>query len=105
MCLKEFHTFTFSNREALDRLTKTLWAKYGNKTIKGLLHKAVKLNVPNLENTWNDFTFDELMSMRLTTHWFIAQYLNFRDWKSLKETLSELGDCQFVFGRIEVEIR
>jgi len=104
MCLKEYHIFTFTNREALDRLVRELPHKYGDKTIKGLLHKVILFHL-NMENTWNTLTFDELMTMRLTRHWFDIKSFNLRNWEQYNEVLSKLGDCQFVFGKIEVEIR
>lgn len=105
MCLKEFHIFTFTNREALDRLVRKLWAKYGNKSIKGIFHR-VTLSHPDMgEDIWNSFTYNELMEMKLTKHWFKAEPFTFHDWKNYKKTISRLRGCQFVFGKIEVEIR
>ena len=111
MCLCEYHRFTFSNREAFDRLVRILNDEYGKYLPQGEIYmingyKQYYKHAIKLEKNRNQYTYEELMEYLGDysppfTNW---DYYSITNWEELEQTLNDIKDCKDVFGYIEVEV-
>jgi len=115
MCLKEYHVFTFSNREAYERLLLkfpdyTKKPKEGTvkgKEIKGEI-KVVKEFIgrgwQTMKEDWDGYSYEDLVNMGNIRHWFVLRYYRFWDWESLEKVVKMIGDSPYLFGKVTVTI-
>lgn len=102
-CLKEKHIFSFTNREALERVLNLLRKNYRGKIPRGTIYIAT-VSTP-LKEIWNTLNLEEIMARNRFGGLFITQSLVFYTWREFEKVISQVEDDDYVFGKIEVEVR
>ena len=108
MCLKKWMIFTFSNREAWDRLVNIVEADYGIYIPEGFIHvvrgyRGRGLVIKKGRDSWSYEMLKEQFELpsppfkNLSSHYFAS----WERWIQIKEVVKDETD---VFGRVEIEI-
>jgi len=112
MCLKKFVKFTFSNKEAFERLDEILSNEYGKYTIKGEIiaingYKDYYRHAQIVKKNRNDYPYDELMELLgdfspVFTDWGYYFIYSWDDWHKTRELLKDKED---IFGEVTIELQ
>jgi len=106
MCLKLYHSYTFSNKEAFIRfLGRLRSSEYCAKSPpSGTIYVAYGIRPNHIKKDWNKFTFEELLAME-QIHFFKCKYFGlWWTWKRFFEDMDEIEKAEFVFGKVEIEM-
>lgn len=112
MCLKEYRVFTFTNRDAYERLLLKLksleppesgTAADKAKSIKGLIKEVRSFVRFNKEN-WDKIPFTELEAMEKARGFFSVYYYAFWDWESFAKVEKQVSKAKYLFGKVTVEV-
>lgn len=110
MCLKKFVKYTFSNREAWDRITKIVEEDYSKYVPEGeiyVIREYREWGVKTVKDRRNTLSYDNLMGEIENfyppfKHW---DYYSFLTWDEWRQTREDVGDIQDVFGYVELELQ
>jgi len=105
MCLKLYHTYTFSNKEAFTRFLGRLRnSEYCSKSApKGLIHVAYDIR-PEIKKKWNKYSFEELTRMRENHFLKCRYYALWWTWERFFEDMEKIEKTKFVFGKVKIEM-
>ena len=109
MCLKKFVNYTFSNREAFERLLVILNDEYGKYLPKGeifIIHSYRDWG-KKYQDKRNDLSYDELIElMRMFYSPFkVWSLVDFYDWGSFNLAVKQIGEEKDIFGEITIEVQ
>jgi len=113
MCLKEFYTLTFTNREAYERVLKRL-KKHKNHFVSGIFYIIKSYNSEIVKRTRNDYTFIGLENMVKFSHggYISVEQFKFKGWNNdkrfiygLNQVIEKIGNTEDIFGKIVIELR
>jgi len=105
MCLKLYHSYTFSNKEAFMRfLGRLRRSEYQCKSPpKGLIYVASDVR-PKIKEHWNRHSFEDLRTMG-ERHFFKCNYYGlWWTWKRFFEDMKIIEKAEFVFGKVTMEM-
>lgn len=104
MCLKEYYTITFSNREAYGRALK-LVEGFIKLSLHGTFYKIIRWKIDQTEPR-KDYSFEQLFGLWDSQFpWILVDEIDFDNHSTLKTAIEKIGDHEDIFGKIEVEIR
>ena len=117
MCLKKYIEYTFSNKEAFERLIPILKDEYGTLSPKGKIY--IEIYIVHSYRDWgkkyidqhygkrDNLTYDNLQELLEMFYSPINQwdYLDFSNWKGLKSVEKKVKKEEDVFGKIRIEVQ
>lgn len=111
MCLKKFIRYTFSNREAFDRLVGVVEKDYGMYLPKGeiyVIQAYWSWGVKMIKENRDSWSYDNLMD-KIELPFFPLfkhlEYFSFLNWEEWRQTKEDVGDNQDVFGYVDIELQ
>ena len=109
MCLKKYITYTFSNREAFDRLLDILHDEYAEDFPVGkicIIKKYRNWGKRYIGNR-NDSTYVELneCSGMFVPPFEIMDTEFFEKWEELEKIVSKIKDEKDIFGKVKIEVQ
>jgi len=108
MCLKKFVTYTFSNRDAFDRVVKIIEEDYGEYLPKGVVYKILAYRDwgTEVKVKINDLSYEEKLEYLEMFYAPFKQWddITFHNWDEWRAMLKEVGDYIDIFGTVTIEL-
>lgn len=113
MCLKEYYTLTFTNREAYERVLTRL-KKHKNHSVSGIFYIIENYNSGETKESRSKYNYKSLMNLVKFGGGFyiVVKQFPFKEWSieskyiyGLTDVIEKIGDAQDVFGKVVIEVR